>query len=68
MDCCVMCGGYVPEGSMVCINCIEEKHQTKTLKKKTDENISSVDNLRLKEVCGWILMLIGSITHIYCFE
>ena len=33
-DVCVCCGAYVPEGTMVCKECIKEGHKPKDEKKK----------------------------------
>ena len=37
-DKCVICGGYVPEGSMVCINCRSSESNFNTLKTTVSSN------------------------------
>lgn len=40
-DICVCCGKYVPEGSLVCLNCIErisQKDYSKNQEQKTQTN------------------------------
>ena len=36
-DRCVMCDGYVPEGSMVCINCLINNTKTENRKEIYNE-------------------------------
>lgn len=46
-DRCCVCGGYVPEGSMVCVNCIECEPCFDTIKITV-----SLNNIR--DVCNFV--------------
>ena len=63
MDRCVSCGGYVPEGNMVCRKCTEETNQKKELLMEIYVKINRFskihDFIKLATLCPGEVYLIG---------